>query len=633
MAKLTLHDLADAIANNNDITPDEAEQFVSAVFDIIHDAIDQERLVKIKGLGTFKVIDVNARESVNVNTGERVLIDGHSKVAFTPDSTMKELINKPFADFETIVLNDGVDFPEEMSETPMDLNDSDSEVLPDETSANSPLEDITEQAVVEPEQETTVDSAEEVKDVVNTVVSEDSPVEIIEETPVESPDEVAVDVPNEILEASPVENEEDTPTVEIPEETPIDINQPTQEIIPQEVPVETNEFVSVVENPVENLVEEAVRATNEIHVESPAENEEETPAVEVPEEAPIDVNLPIQENIPEEIPVETNEGVSVEKQVQHEEQIQDVEDPNPDIISVTTPTESPEINHLVSQPFAMQDEVPYHNEEQDLVEEPNEVPAQPVASSENNLIMFVQDTDDETSTESEMPDSLNDSKIAEQDRKEKEEENRYDPSRPKPRKTWWRWMLAVLFGVFIGFFIGFYQTEITKFIRDISTGNFNKSDNYNVTVYENVDLAAIDSIETSDSLVASGDSAAQNPQTNAKDSVATAKRDIVIDKKASEDKSAKNTSEKKSASKLDYLKYEEMDNRVRTGAYYIMGVAQVVKAKEGETVSRISQRYLGNGMSCYVEVLNGMQGSAVLKAEQEVKIPKLVLKRSVKNKK
>lgn len=110
MAKTALQLIADAVAKKHKITVKEAEKFVSAIFDVVNEGLKTDKLVKVKGLGTFKVQSVKPRESVNVNTGERVLIEGHEKVSFTPDATMKELVNKPFAQFETVVLNDGVDF-------------------------------------------------------------------------------------------------------------------------------------------------------------------------------------------------------------------------------------------------------------------------------------------------------------------------------------------------------------------------------------------------------------------------------------------------------------------------------------------------------------------------------------------
>ena len=110
MGKISLMELAAVLSKKYGLNKKEATEFVSKMFDIIQQSLEQEKTVKVKGLGTFKIIDVDARESVNVNTGERVLIEGHNKITFVPDTLMKDLVNKPFSQFETVVLNDGVDF-------------------------------------------------------------------------------------------------------------------------------------------------------------------------------------------------------------------------------------------------------------------------------------------------------------------------------------------------------------------------------------------------------------------------------------------------------------------------------------------------------------------------------------------
>ena len=109
MGKVSIQDIAKFISDKHGLSRQEAEAFVTAVFDVISEGLDAEKSVKVKGLGTFKVIDVRERESVNVNTGERVVIGGHGKITFTPDTIMRDLVNKPFAQFETVVLNEGVD--------------------------------------------------------------------------------------------------------------------------------------------------------------------------------------------------------------------------------------------------------------------------------------------------------------------------------------------------------------------------------------------------------------------------------------------------------------------------------------------------------------------------------------------
>jgi len=91
----------------------DAERFAITVFEVVKDGLATDRIVKIKGFGTFKVVDMEARESVNVNNGERVLIEGYGKVTFTADTTMKELVNRPFSQFETVVLNEGVTFDDD----------------------------------------------------------------------------------------------------------------------------------------------------------------------------------------------------------------------------------------------------------------------------------------------------------------------------------------------------------------------------------------------------------------------------------------------------------------------------------------------------------------------------------------
>ena len=109
MAKNSVQEIAAVIAGKHGLSQQDAEAFVSSFFDLINEGLHSEKAVKVKGLGTFKVIDVRERESVNVNTGERVLIERHAKITFTADPVMRDLVNKPFAQFETVVLNDGVE--------------------------------------------------------------------------------------------------------------------------------------------------------------------------------------------------------------------------------------------------------------------------------------------------------------------------------------------------------------------------------------------------------------------------------------------------------------------------------------------------------------------------------------------
>lgn len=108
MIKIT--DLAARLAEKHGIAHEEAERFLTQMIAVMNDSLRAEKQLKIKGLGTFKVVSVNARESVDVNTGERIMIEGREKVSFTPEASMRDLVNKPFAQFETVVIQDGVDF-------------------------------------------------------------------------------------------------------------------------------------------------------------------------------------------------------------------------------------------------------------------------------------------------------------------------------------------------------------------------------------------------------------------------------------------------------------------------------------------------------------------------------------------
>lgn len=110
MSKSSLSVLAKAISSKNGLTPAEAERFIQKMFEVANDAINEDKQLKVRWLGTFKVTAVKDRESVDVNTGDRIVIEGRDKISFTPDNILKEIINKPFAQFETVVVNDGVDF-------------------------------------------------------------------------------------------------------------------------------------------------------------------------------------------------------------------------------------------------------------------------------------------------------------------------------------------------------------------------------------------------------------------------------------------------------------------------------------------------------------------------------------------
>ena len=328
MGKVTIQDIAVILSERHGLTKKDASGFVGALFDVVRQALERDRIVKIKGFGTFKIIDVDARESVNVNTGERVLIEGHNKITFTPDALMKELVNKPFSQFETVVLNEGVDF-EDTLKTVESLSDEIplEEAASEETlSENVPAEEVPAEevpaeevpAITESADDVTIDpaamplvdfSSETDEDVeensMNEILDEDIPEWVIEpyvpeektsEPELESepePESISEELePEPEPESEPVSEEpepepesepEPEPVAEEPEEleTPII---PEAADAPAEFVEETIE--ESVEEPVKESIEEPVKAFVGESVEEPQEEVEDNLAEE-PEDSEI----------------------------------------------------------------------------------------------------------------------------------------------------------------------------------------------------------------------------------------------------------------------------------------------------------------------------------------------------------
>jgi len=227
MAKTILQEIAARVAKKHNITIKSAESFVSQFFDVVKEGLDADKQVKVKGFGTFKVVTVKPRESINVRTGERVVIESHDKVNFTPDATMKELVNRPFSQFETVELKDDVDF----EDIPHDEEPAVEEPVVEERVAEEPVveEAVTEEPVVE---ETVTEEPTEEPVVEKPVVEEAVTEELTEEPVVEKP-VVEETVTEEPIEESVVEE----PVAEKPtEETKIT---PLVASTPEDKPEET----------------------------------------------------------------------------------------------------------------------------------------------------------------------------------------------------------------------------------------------------------------------------------------------------------------------------------------------------------------------------------------------------------
>lgn len=241
MNRSSMSILAKILAEKNSMTISEAEAFIKQMFDVANGVLQADKQLKIRWLGTFKVTSVKDRESVDVNTGERIVIGGRDKITFTPDNILKEIVNKPFAQFETVVVNDGVDFSEidrKFSfESKEDVSIPSDEQQPSDELENSPIEKLESIPVV-----TTVQSAEP-------VVQEN-------ETPTE---EVPVHVEDlNVLPEEKVwteEHESVLPVEEKQREKPISEVQEVEQSVKEEEPEQVVETSSVQEETSESTPE------------------------------------------------------------------------------------------------------------------------------------------------------------------------------------------------------------------------------------------------------------------------------------------------------------------------------------------------------------------------------------------
>lgn len=221
MAKTILQEIAARVAKKHNITIKSAESFVSQFFDVVKEGLDADKQVKVKGFGTFKVVTVKPRESINVRTGERVVIESHDKVNFTPDATMKELVNRPFSQFETVELKDDVDF----EDIPHDEEPAVEEPAVEEPVVEEPVieETVTEEPVVEEPviEEAVTEEAVTEEPVVEEAVTEEPTEEPVVEKPVVEERVAEEPVVEEPVTEKPTEETKITPLVaSTPEEKP-----------------------------------------------------------------------------------------------------------------------------------------------------------------------------------------------------------------------------------------------------------------------------------------------------------------------------------------------------------------------------------------------------------------------------
>lgn len=541
MSKISLSDLAQRLAEKSGISLQDAELFIRKMFDVANEGLQSDKLVKMKWLGTFKVMAVKDRESVDVNTGERIIIEGRDKISFTPDNILKEIVNKPFAQFETVVVNDGVDFDEidrkfENAEEDGSVFDSTLECVPNLD--NSSLESFVEQD--SPVTSGVIDFLDE---------ENDAPVS----------DEMIVIGEKRLSQENVAEPEEKKPEGS------------------EHAATEPAVFKPAVSEP-----EESESATSELETkesEVPAQNEVESVVSDEENESTLTEKTPIAEKVPSDGENSITEIPIVEEAPIEEEASSDEETPSSD--------EETDKRHVVLPRYLV------------------------IAASVVFLAMiggfgwF----------------AFNYGKMAAQrDHLALQLDNYQQIAKEKktPTKS------------------ASTQEEILrkKAIEDSvrmaqASEAVKKVENAEQNMNATVDKQSIDvkSAEAKKNLEAMKLADAKNladakRQVEAK-KLADAKKQQETKKlaEAKKKEEARKQAEKHAAQASS--KYDQ-DARVRTGAYRIIGVSAVVTAREGQTIKSLSQKYLGPGMECYVEALNG---TSLLKPGQKVKIPKLELKK------
>lgn len=240
MSKNSLNGLADKLAEKSGLSQIEAELFIRKMFDVCHQGLAADKIVKMRWLGTFKVTSVKERESVDVNTGERIVIEGRDKISFTPDNILKEIVNKPFAQFETVIVNDGVDFESIDKKYEDSLEDEEQEeslekpkpiievIEPTETPLPDVVSEETTQAEAVSSSEPTTSGVIDFLDVPENPSEDSSVVVVGEDSTIEPQTTVSQEVPTEEIPSSvsddiQADSREENSNAEIEAETDAEI--------------------------------------------------------------------------------------------------------------------------------------------------------------------------------------------------------------------------------------------------------------------------------------------------------------------------------------------------------------------------------------------------------------------------
>ena len=537
MSKSSLSVLAKAVASKRGLTQAEAERFIATMFEVAGDGIQEDKLLKMKWLGTFKITSVKDRESVDVNTGERILIEGRDKISFTPDNILKEIINKPFAQFETVVVNDGIDF---------------SDI--DEKFANMEREE--EELQLQKEQE--CHDEEVVQEEQNAEQPQKEELSQVEEQPREENLSQEVEL-NEDLSQEAKKSQESLLDAELQSQEggqKDDLSQEANTPISEETVALSSELknAEISEDDISETSEDNISQTSDDTISKTEEN-----------------------GIPEEV------GILISHLKENESEAEEIER-----------VEEAKVKEEAEVPKAAEAHV-------------EKTPAEAkVVVSQSNVENKKQPEYDETLDEDEAYASDHHHLVI-----------------PKYVVA----LVSVVFVALLGglcwfaFIYGKMQARQEQMEMQLKAIKPQPQPKPKPTVVAPVDTAK--SVASSDDKTDAENVLANGAQTNNEQ---TDHAQLAMKKKAKQDsiRMAQANNAVKMAEKASvYLN----DPRIRTGAYRIVGVEKTVTAKSGQTLAGLSKLYLGPGMECYMQAINGC---SEIKPGQKVKIPKLELKRKGK---
>lgn len=537
MSKSSLSVLAKAVASKRGLTQAEAERFIATMFEVAGDGIQEDKLLKMKWLGTFKITSVKDRESVDVNTGERILIEGRDKISFTPDNILKEIINKPFAQFETVVVNDGIDF---------------SDI--DEKFANMEREE--EELQLQKEQE--CHDEEVVQEEQNAEQPQKEELSQVEEQPREENLSQEVEL-NEDLSQEAKKSQESLLDAELQSQEggqKDDLSQEANTPISEETVALSSELknAEISEDDISETSEDNISQTSDDTISKTEEN-----------------------GIPEEV------GMLISHLKKNESEAEEIEK-----------VEETKVKEEAEVPKAAEAHVEKTPEEAKVV------------VSQSNVENKKQPEYDETLDEDEAYASDHHHLVI-----------------PKYVVA----LVSVVFVALLGglcwfaFIYGKMQARQEQMEMQLKAIKPQPQPKPKPKVVAPVDTAK--SVASSDDKTDAANALANGAQANNEQ---TDHAQLAMKKKAKQDsiRMAQANNAVKMAEKASvYLN----DPRIRTGAYRIVGVEKTVTAKSGQTLAGLSKLYLGPGMECYMQAINGC---SEIKPGQEVKIPKLELKRKGK---